>query len=162
MAPNGDLDAQAILDAAPDGTLVVDGDGHIVYANQKARDLFAVDPSQLVGRSLESLVPSELRAKHVQHRASYAARPRLRAMGQQLDLSAARSDGSSFPVEVSLSPLDIDDGSLVIASIRDITSRAEAEAELRAAHESLVLTEERSRIARDRARHAARGMMLHR
>lgn len=142
------LDVTAILDAAPDGTILVDGSGVIVYANRRIAEMIGCAPRDLIGSPVERLVPAAVRAQHVRHRNAFQEHPHDRSMGVGLQLLASRVDGTSFPVEVSLSPLT-PDGRVVIASVRDVTERTEAEADLRAAHESLVVAEERTRIAQD-------------
>lgn len=131
--------SQAFLELAPDAMLVVDAAGHILQANHQTEALFGYARPALLGRLVETLLPERLHAVHPQHRAAYAAQPRTRSMGELLSLFARRQDGSEFPVEVSLSPLQFGDDLLVICSIRDITARKRLEEEHAAATERLQL-----------------------
>ncbi len=115
--------AQALLDAAPDGMLLVDGEGRIVAQNRRAEALFGYRADGLTGRSVEDLVPAELRRVHVQHREEFARHPVARPMGEGRVLYARREDGSTFPVEVSLSPMLGAQPGYVIAAIRDASQR---------------------------------------
>ena len=145
----GEVDAALLIQAvelAPDGVLIVDEHGTIVFANQSIRVLAGVD--DLVGTRVESLVPSPTRDRHFQLRRGYTRRPIARPMGAGLDLSLERSDGTLVPVEISLSPLT-HGGQFVIAAIRDISDRLEGQRRLNAAHEQLALVSERERIGRD-------------
>ncbi len=135
--------AEALLDSAPDAMLVV-SQGTIVRANLQATALFGYERAELVGRPIEVLVPESIRAHHPQNTAAYTAAPTVRHFGSVAKLRAAHRDGHEFPVEISLSPLPTDEGMFVVASIRDITARMEAE-------ESLRLAEERFRGAFDQA-----------
>ncbi|HKC75978.1 MAG TPA: GAF domain-containing protein, partial [Chloroflexota bacterium] len=127
----------AILDATPDATVIVDGDGHIVRVNVQAERLFGYAREELLGRPVELLVPERFRHAHVRHRASYQAAPRPRRMGQHLDLSARRKDGSQVPVEIILSPLETAEGTLVISAIRDVIQRKQAEQALEQSNQEL-------------------------
>ena len=142
-AQESDSVAEGLLDSAPDAMLVVSG-GTIVRANLQATALFGYERTELVGQPIEVLVPASIRAHHPQNTASYAAAPTVRHFGSVAKLRAAHRDGHEFPVEISLSPLPTPEGMLVVASIRDITARMEAE-------ESLRLAEERFRGAFDQA-----------
>jgi PAS domain S-box-containing protein len=123
-----------VLAAAPDAMLVIDKRGAIVAANAQAARLFGHQREQLVGQSVETLVPERYRDAHVQHRGTYITRPAVRPMGAGLELFGRRRDGSEFPVEISLSPLDLDGEVVTLAAIRDITERQQArEALLRTA-----------------------------
>ncbi len=135
-----------ILEAAPDGFVMVDGAGVIVLINRQTEVLFGYDRRELIGRPVECLLPAQVRSEHRSHRTRYATDPHTRPMGMGLDLVGLRQDGTEFPVEVSLSPLDED---RTIAVVRDITTRRDAELKLRAAEENVQLLEERERIARD-------------
>jgi diguanylate cyclase (GGDEF)-like protein/PAS domain S-box-containing protein len=119
---------RAIVDSAPDATLIVEG-GRIMLANRRTRELFGYDPDELVGAPVELLVPERFRDAHVAHREGYAAAARRREMGVGLELRGRRRDGSEFPVEVSLSPLD--GSAAVIAAVRDVTDRSRAREALR-------------------------------
>ena len=141
--------AEAIFSASPDGVLLVDRDGTIVMANPQAAELFAMSGEELIGASVEDLIPAEFREAHVGHRRRFAESPRVRAMGAGLDLVGQRADGSHFPVDIALSHITVDDTPLMVASVRDISERRFAEAELRIARERISRLEDRERIARD-------------
>jgi PAS domain S-box-containing protein len=127
----GDDFAWSLLDAAPDATLIVSGTGEIVFVNDHAGDLFGFELADLLGRVIDDLLPDGVRSVHRAHRTRFRAAPTVRAMGAGLDLWAHRGDGSEFPVEISLSPLALGDEVFVVASIRDITERVEADDQLR-------------------------------
>jgi PAS domain S-box-containing protein len=127
-----------ILEAAPDAMVIVDDGGHITLANAQTEKLFGYSRAELIGRSVEILLPERARGAHVMARARYAGEPRLRAMGSGLELAGRRRDGTEFPVEIGLSPLGSGRGSLVAAAIRDITERKRAEHAAKVAHERLV------------------------
>jgi PAS domain S-box-containing protein len=137
----------AVLDAAPDGMFIVDASGTIVLANRQAYVLFGYAPPDLVGRSVEVLLPEALRAAHTAHRDAYARAPRTRPMGSGLDLLARRQDGSEFPVEISLSPMATPEGVVIIAAVRDITERKRIESDLRALNEDLTRQREEAERA---------------
>lgn len=144
----GDI-AEAVYAASPDGVLVVDADGAIVMANPQAAELFATTVEALIGSSVEKLIPARLRNGHVGNRARFADAPRTRAMGAGLDLVAERANGTTFPVDIALSPLAVHDERFVVASVRDISERRFAEQELRITRNRLSRLEDRERIARD-------------
>lgn len=137
------------VEAAPDGILVVDGDGRIVFTNPMLGALFGYEAHELFGQPVELLLPESLRAGHERHREQYVANPRARPMGSGLDLRGRRRSGEEFPVEISLSPLPVAGQRLVIAIVRDVTEHRKAAEELMEAHERLALAEDRERIARD-------------
>lgn len=116
---------------SPDAVVVVDAAGRIVAANDQAGRLFGYTVEELVGSPLELLLPEDRRHVHAAHRARYAAAPYTRPMGESLDLSARRADGTVFPVDVSLSLLPEPDGDRYAAAIRDVTARRQAEDALR-------------------------------
>jgi len=122
-----------LLDAAPDALLIVDAAGRILFANARTETLLGYDRSELIGRTVEMLVPAGLRARHAQHRIEYGAAPRKRPMGSGIDLAALRKDGTEVPVEISLSPLRTSSGVLFSAAMRDVTHRIDIERELRRA-----------------------------
>ncbi len=123
---------RGLLEAAPDAMIAVAAGGTISIANPQAERLFGYAAGELVGMRVESLVPERLEDVHQGHRDDYFDDPRARPMGVGLDLRARRKDGSEFPVEISLSPLETEGGTLVTAAIRDITERRSAEAKFRA------------------------------
>ena len=120
-----------LLDSLPDAIVLADSAGRIVLANAQAERLFGYNPEELTGQSVEVLVPERYHAAHVGHRAGYATNPRPRAMGAGLELYGLRKDGSEFPVEISLAPLETEKGTLVITAIRDISERRRLEEALR-------------------------------
>jgi PAS domain S-box-containing protein len=137
------------VDHSPDGILIVNRDGTIFFANSTAVKMAGAVGMDLVGTSVDELLPESMRAAHREHRRNYAANASQRPMGSGLDLTMLRSDGHEVPVEVSLSPLEHDGETYVIAAIRDVTERAENQRRLAVAHEQLSLAGERARIGRD-------------
>ena len=119
----------ALLEAAPDALVVCGDDGVIRTANRRTEALFGYPRSELLGQRIEVLLPEDRQASHAAHRAEYFADPRIRPMGMGLDLFARRRDGTVFPVDISLAPVDTDEGHFVCAAIRDITERKRAEKE---------------------------------
>jgi protein-histidine pros-kinase len=126
---------ESLLEAAPDAIVVVDDKGIITVANHRATDLFGYSRDELIGQPVEMLVPQQNREAHPALRQGYVGHPAVRPMGAGLQLWALRKDGSSFPVDISLSPLETPAGILVSAAVRDITDRVAAEEALRAAKE---------------------------
>ena len=124
-----------LLEAAPDGILEVELDGTIVLLNAAAERMFGYPREELLGQLIEVLVPESLRSRHQTHRDHYSEHPVTRPMGIGLELFARRKDGSEFPVEISLSPIRSSQGSRVIAIVRDITTRKQAEAKINAMHQ---------------------------
>ena len=144
-----DAVAWAIVALAPNAILLVRPDGTIALANRQAEEMFGYEPDELLGADVDVLVPARIRHRHRAHREGYEADPRTRPMGSGLDLFATRSDGSTFPVEIALSPLEMDGQVHVVAIVRDIAERIEAQRLLQAAEQELHLLEDRERIARD-------------
>lgn len=122
---------EALFDSAPDAQIVTDGSGRIVMANEQSVKLFGYKQEELLGQPIEVLVPPERRAKHIQYRLSYVAAPHPRPMGSGMELTALRKDGTSFPVEVSLSPIRLEEELLIASAIRDISARKKLEETLR-------------------------------
>jgi PAS domain S-box-containing protein len=115
------------VDAFPNGMVMVDSGGRIVMVNAETLRLFGYERSELIGRSIEMLVPPRFRAGHPQFRDDFTAHPGTRAMGVGRDLSGLRKDGTEFPVEVGLNPLKTNDGVMVLSVIVDISERKQAE-----------------------------------
>ena len=137
------------VDAAPDGIVVVDEAGTMVFVNPMVEQLFEYGRDELVGRSVDLLLPEAVRGAHAARRARYVDHPQTRPMGSGLDLRGRRRSGGEFPVEISLSPVRSGGHTLVIAIVRDITDRIEANEELARARADLALVDDRERIARD-------------
>ncbi len=127
----------ALFRFAPDAMLLVDAKGRIARINDRAETMFGYTGKELTGKMVESLIPSHVRKRHTQHRGNYAAAPHAREMGAGLELSARRRDGTEFPVDIMLSPVETHEGRAVIATVRDITERKRIERELKQAREEL-------------------------
>jgi PAS domain S-box-containing protein len=128
---------RALVEAAPDATVIADVDGRIVRVNAQTERLFGYDRDALVGMRVEALLPERFRTQHERHRADYAGQPRVRPMGAGLDLFGLRADGSEFPVSISLSPVSTDEGMMVIAAVRDVTEQRAAERAIQDLNERL-------------------------
>jgi PAS domain S-box-containing protein len=124
---------RGLLEAAPDSVVIVDQSGTIQMVNRQVEVIFGYPREELLGHSVEVLMPERFHGRHVGHRMSYSHDPHTRPMGVGLELFGRRKDGSEFPVEISLSPMRSDDESVVISIIRDVTGRKETEQRLRAA-----------------------------
>ena len=119
------------LEAAPTGMIMIDRHGRIVLINSHVEKLFGYDRSELVGRSVELLVPERLRDGHAEFRANFLKDPQSRLMGAGRDLYARRKDGSEVAVEIGLNPVETPEGKFVLGSVVDITERKRIEAGLR-------------------------------
>lgn len=128
-----------LLEAAPDAMVIVGPDGRITFANAQTDRMFGYPREELVGSEVEILLPPRFRGMHARHRGGFFAEPELRQMGRDLDLWGLRRDGTEFPVDISLSPLQIEECRYVSAAIRDVSERRAREEQLRKAQEELEL-----------------------
>jgi PAS domain S-box-containing protein len=131
------LTFQGILEAAPDAIVIVDESGNILLVNAQAEKCFGFLQDEIVGQRVEILLPPRLQERHVEHRELYTSNPHVRSMGQGMELLAIRKDGTEFPAEISLSPIETPQGKVVMAAIRDITERKQTEKQLRTLNEML-------------------------
>jgi PAS domain S-box-containing protein len=116
-----------LVESAPDALVVSDVQGRIILVNTQTERLFGYTAEELVGQTIEVLVPERFRNRHAAERRHYAASPRLRSMEDRPDLLGRRKDGSEFPAEISLSPIGAGEGMMICADIRDVSERKRAE-----------------------------------
>ncbi len=125
-----------LLESAPDAMIIVDEQGLMSLVNGQALQMFGYQADEMLGQPIETLLPKTMRDRHVSHRSSFIEDPSLRPMGPGLDLVGLRRDGSEFPVEISLSPVETDAGRFISSVIRDVTVRRQMEKDIKAAHEA--------------------------
>jgi two-component system, LuxR family, sensor kinase FixL len=130
---------ESFLEAVPDAMVAVDRRGTIVAVNVQAERLFGYSRGELLGKTMEILVPERIRNVHVRHRDGYMASPHTRPMGAGMDLVGRHKSGAEIPVEISLSPLNAPGGPLVLAAVRDVTDRRQSQEALKVAQAQLEL-----------------------
>jgi len=112
-----------LLESMPDGIIITSLTGHIVLANGRTESIFGYQPGELVGQLLEILIPERYRASHTKSRDAYFANPHIRSMRSGINLHGLRKDGTEFPVDISLSPLQPHGSALTVSAVRDISGR---------------------------------------
>jgi len=137
---------EGLFEAAPDAIVLVNDEGRILRINRQAELMFGYSREELLDKPVETLLPPRFRERHVAHRSAYLAEPRSRSMGAGLELHGLRKDGSEFPVDIVLSPLQTDDQLFVVSVIRNIAERKEMEAELAEVQRRLTDSREAERL----------------
>jgi protein-histidine pros-kinase len=133
---------EKLFEFSPDAVVVVDEAGAIIRANAQAEQIFGYRRQEMIGQSVEMLMPERFRAIHPEHRVHYNAEPHRRPMGAGLDLFGKRKDGTEFPVDIMLGPVETENGPLVLGVIRDLSQEKEAEEALRRSEEEMRYLEE--------------------
>jgi len=127
-------DFARFIDSVPDALVIVDNQGTIALANTQTETVFGYTRAELRGLPIEVLMPDRFRGGHIHHRNTYINQPRTRPMGSSLELFGLRKDGTEFPVEISLSPIQATTGPMVVAAIRDVTDRKRAQQQIQELH----------------------------
>ena len=146
--PIADLEAEALWNAAVDGMVLVDETGAITATNPSLDAMFGYPAAELVGRPVEELIPREQRSNHLRYRSQFAEAPEARPMAAR-NLEGLRSDGSTFPVNVSLAPIQTDAGLVTFAAVRDLSARVLHEQQLAEANRRRAIAEDHDRIAKE-------------
>jgi PAS domain S-box-containing protein len=128
---------RSLLEAAPDAMIFANEKGEIVLINHQTEVVFGYKKNEIIGQQIDTLIPVDLRGGHKEHRGNYFANPKVRRMGVGLELFALHKDGTQFPVEINLAPIITEEGTLVAASLRDITERKKLEEQLKKFNEQL-------------------------
>ena len=126
---------RTLLESAPDAMVIVDTEGLITIVNTQTEIMFGYTRRELLGKPIEMLLPERLHEQHLRHRRAYVKEPMLRPMGQGLELPGRRKNGDEFPVEISLSPVESENGRFVSSTIRDVTERVHMEKAINAARQ---------------------------
>jgi len=129
--------ARSVLNDAPDAMIIIDDFGTIWFANRQVSALFGYARDEIIGQGIEKLMPERVRAEHIGHRGYAVGDVRVRRMGAGLELTGQRRDGTEFPLEISLSPVEDVGRTLVVAAIRDVSERQQVEAELLVARDAI-------------------------
>lgn len=148
MAPLDNVGVE-LCEAAPDGIVIVDTEGNIIYVNVQTELMFGWSRAELVNAPVERLIDPDLADLHRTHREQFTRTARTRPMGAGLRLEGRRKDGANFPIEISLSPVELSGERMVMAAVRDVSERELAEETLRDTQAELATSQERDRIARD-------------
>lgn len=136
----------ALFESAPDAVLLIDSEGKITRLNDQAEAMFGYSEEKIIGKPVEVLLPDRFHSRHIIHRSAYLAKPRTRPMGIGLELFGKRNDGEEFPIDIMLSPVQTEEGRLVICAVRDITERKQMQAELSEVHRRLLDSIEAERL----------------
>lgn len=126
---------RALVEAAPDAMVIVNDHGHIALVNAQAELMFGYRRQELIGKGISELIPRRLRVQHRSHVKGFMRDAAARPMGGELELYGLRKDGREFPVEISLSPIETDEGTMISSAIRDTTARKHALTELATAEQ---------------------------
>ena len=134
--------SRMLFEFSPDAILVCDAQGSILKANARVESIFGYKREELLGQSVETLIPQRFRGGHLKHRTDYLQQPRMRPMGVGLDLQGLRKDGSEFPVDILLGPVESQQGRMIVAIVRDLSERRKYEEALKRAEEEKRYLEE--------------------